>query len=314
MNTQLDPARADWISILPGVFDALARGKPVVALESTVITHGLPRPLNLEIARRLEGEVQSAGAVPATIAIVQGQVRVGLDDGSMEALALDPQAIKASRREIALALARRLTAGTTVAATMAIAHQAGIEVFSTGGIGGVHRGGEGDISADLPELCHTPVAVVCSGAKSILDLPRTFEWLETNAVPVIGWQTDELPAFFSRSSGLGLDVRVDTIGELAALIQQHWLVSPGHAVLVCVPCPAEAAMPQGEVEQAMKKAEAEAGERGVHGKAVTPFLLSRLAELTAGATLQANLALLRSNARVGAELAKALVQHRPTPS
>ncbi len=313
MNRRLDPSRAGWLSILPKVSDALASGKPVVALESTVITHGLPRPLNLEIARRLEVEVQGAGAVPATIAIVQGEVRVGLDDASMEAFALNPEAIKASRREIALAQARRLSAGTTVAATMLIAHQSGIEVFSTGGIGGVHRGPEGDISADLPELCRTPVAVVCSGAKSILDLPRTLEWLETNAVPVIGWQTDELPAFYSRESGLGLEVRVDTIGELAALIRQHWRVSPGHAVLVCVPCPAEAAVPMVEVERALMKVEAEAAEGGIRGKAVTPFLLSRLAEITAGATLQANLALLRSNARVGAELAKALVQHRPTP-
>jgi len=300
--------RAEWISILPGISAALDAGSPVVALESTVITHGLPRPLNLEIARRLEAEVRTAGAAPATIAVIQGQVRVGLDDTTMEAFALDPNAIKASRREIAIAQARRLSAGTTVAATMAIAHQAGIRVFATGGIGGVHRGGSGDVSADLPELSHTPVAVVCSGAKSILDLPRTLEWLETHAVPVIGWQTDELPAFFTRSSGLELEVRVDTVGELAALVLQTWRVSPSHAVLICVPCPEEAALPPGEVESALMKAEAEVEKAGIRGNAVTPYLLSRMAELTSGATLQANLALLRNNARIGAELAKALTQ------
>jgi pseudouridine-5'-phosphate glycosidase len=308
MAGQVSMKQTEWISIQPEVAEAIGEGKPVVALESTVITHGLPRPLNLEIARRLETEIRTAGAVPATIAITQGQVRVGLDDASMEAFALDPDVIKASRREIALARARRLSAGTTVAATMAIANMAGIQVFATGGIGGVHRGDGWDVSADLPELSHTPVAVVCSGAKSILDLQRTLEWLETHAVPVIGWQTDELPAFFTRSSGLELELRVDTVGELAAILRQMWQISPDHGVLIGVPCHEEAALDAVEGEAAYQTAEAEAEKTGIRGKALTPFLLSRMAELTSGATLQANLALLRNNARIAAELAKALVQ------
>jgi len=297
-----------WLSLLPQVAQALRTDQPVVALESTVITHGLPKPMNLDIARRLERTVSEAGAVPATIAVLEGELRVGLDDEALEQLALDAGAIKASRRELALARARQLSAGTTVAATMMIAHAAGIRVFATGGIGGVHRGPGGDISADLPELARTPVAVVCAGAKSILDLPRTLEWLETAAVPVIGWQTDEFPAFYSQSSGLPVPVRVDTVGELAQLLLHHWLLSPGMGALVCVPLPAQDALDPSRLEDALQQAEDEAHEHGIMGQQLTPFLLSRLAELTDGATLGANLALLRQNARLGAELAKALLQ------
>jgi pseudouridine-5'-phosphate glycosidase len=298
----------DWIKLLPEVERAIKASQPVVALESTVITHGLPRPVNLELARRLERIVRETGGTPATIAVIGGELCVGLDDEALERLALDQEAIKASRRELAIARTQRLSAGTTVAATMALAHEAGIRVFATGGIGGVHRGGSGDISADLPEMTRSPLAVVCAGAKSILDLPRTLEWLETAAVPVIGWQTDEFPAFFSRSSGLSVPARADTVGELALLLRTHWELSPDMAALVCVPCPPEEAIEPEVLENALERAETEAGQEGISGQALTPYLLARLSELTGGATLGANLALLRQNARIATELAKALSQ------
>jgi len=308
LNPTPDPVHPEWIKILPEVEDALQDHRAVVALESTVITHGLPRPVNLELARRLEQIVRESGGTPATIAVLAGVVCVGLDDGSLERLALDQGAVKASRRELTLVRTRRMSAGTTVAATMAVAHAAGIRVFATGGIGGVHRGAHGDISADLPEMTHSPLAVVCAGAKSILDLPRTLEWLETASVPVIGWQTDEFPAFFSRRSALPVSTRVDTVGELARYLRIHWQVSPAIAALVCVPCPANEALDPGLLEDALQRAEAEAEEHGITGQALTPYLLMRLSELTGGATLGANLALLRQNARVATELSKALSQ------
>jgi pseudouridine-5'-phosphate glycosidase len=308
LKPKLDHFPPNWIRLSPEVQTAREASGPIVALESTVITHGLPRPVNLELARRLEGIVREAGATPATVAVLGGELCIGLDDESLERLALDQDAIKASRRELAWAHTRRLCAGTTVAATMALADLVGIRVFATGGIGGVHRGGTGDVSADLPELTRSPLAVVCAGAKSILDLPRTLEWLETASVPVIGWQTEEFPAFFSRESGLPVSFKVDTVGELAQLLLTHWQISPHTAALVCVPCPAEEALEQGEIHDALERAEAEAAQQGISGQALTPFLLTRLSELTGGATLGANLALLRHNAHIAAELAKALSQ------
>ncbi len=286
--------------------EALHDDRPVVALESTVLTHGLPRPANLELARRLESEVRKAGAVPATVAVLGGRIRLGLDPISLEHIALTTEAIKISRRDLGVAAARGLDGGTTVAATMYVAHAGGVRVFATGGIGGVHRGAAGDVSADLPELARTPVAVVCAGAKSILDLPRTLEWLETAGVPVLGWRTKTFPAFFSLSSGLPVSERVESAADAAAVLRAHWGLGLGSGVLLCVPCPQEDAVPEDLVRQALVAAEEEAAGLGITGKELTPFLLSRLADLTEGATLRANLALLRKNARVAAEIAKAL--------
>lgn len=295
-----------WLDLHPRVAGALHAGEPVVALESTVLTHGLPRPINLELARRAEAEVRAEQAVPATVAIYKGSVKVGLSDVELERLALEPDAIKVSRRDLAVATTGVRSGGTTVAATMYIARAAGIRVFATGGIGGVHRGDSGDISADLPELRQTPVAVVCAGAKSILDLPRTLEWLETGGIPVLGWQTDTFPAFFSRSSGLPIHTRVDTVGEAAAIILRHWQLGLQSGVLLCVPCPEETSIPFKGAEAAIQEAEEEAQRRSIRGKALTPFLLDYLAEKTGGATLQSNLALLRQNARIAAHLANAI--------
>ncbi len=296
----------NWLKAHPNVAAALVANKPVVALESTVITHGLPRPVNLELARHMQSEVASAGAQPATIALLRGTIHVGLTHKALETIALAPDAQKISRRDIGIARAKKITGGTTVAATMYIAHAAGIRIFATGGIGGVHRGETGDVSADLPELARTPVAVVCSGAKSILDLPRTLEWLETAGVPVVGWCTDEYPAFFSRSSGLPVTVRVDTPNEAAKILRTHWEMGMESGVLICVPCPEDDAVPNEITEEALARALQEADEKGIRGKEVTPFLLTRVSALSSGATLRANLALLRNNARVGAEIAKAL--------
>jgi pseudouridine-5'-phosphate glycosidase len=306
-DSMLTPAHAnDWLKINPQVAEALRADAPVVALESTVLTHGLPRPVNLDLARDAEAEIRSRQATPATIALYKGSVMVGLSDEELEQLSTDPDAMKISRRDLALAAARARNGGTTVAATMYIANAAGIKVFATGGIGGVHRGDSGDVSADLPELSHTPVAVVCAGAKSILDLPRTLEWLETGGVPVLGWQTDTLPAFFSRSSGLPIHMRVESASEAAAIIAKHWEMGLRSGILLCVPCPEETAIPFEQVEALVNEAEGEAARQSIYGKALTPFLLDYLSEKTSGATLQSNLALLRQNARIAADLAKAL--------
>jgi pseudouridine-5'-phosphate glycosidase len=276
-----------------------------VALESTVITHGLPEPVNLELARRLEAEVRGAGAVPATVAVIDGRICLGVTTDELERLALSRSLMKISRRDLGTAVAQRGTGGTTVAATMIAAHAGGVQVFATGGIGGVHRGPSGDISADLPELARTPVVVVCSGAKAILDLPRTLEWLDTAGVPVLGWGTDEFPAFFTRSSGLPVSARVKNAAETAALVRTQWGMGLRSGVLVCVPCPEEVAVPAEKVELVLRTALQQAESEGVRGKQVTPYLLSRLAELSGGKTLRANLALLRNNARVAAEIARA---------
>jgi pseudouridine-5'-phosphate glycosidase len=301
-----------YFVVHPSVRAALEEGRPVVALESTVITHGLPRPTNLEAAHRLEAIVQQAGATPATVGIVGGTLIVGLSDDQIERLAMSDEVYKVSRRDLPIVAAHGLDGSTTVAATMLLAHWAGVRVFATGGIGGVHRGGAGDVSADLPELARTPVAVVCSGAKSVLDLPRTLEWLETHGVPVIGYQTDTLPAFYALSSGLPVDVRVESPQEAADIVRTGWEIGLETSVLIAVPPPASLALPGDEMEQAIETALAEAGAGGVSGKALTPFLLSRLAELTGGRSLAVNLALLERNARVGSGVAVALSESSRT--
>ena len=295
-----------WIRAAAPVAADLRAGKAVVALESTVITHGLPRPVNLEIARQMESQVSAAGARPATVAVLDGQICLGLTPEELERLALSPSARKLNRRDLGAARAKGESGGTTVSATMYVAHGAGIRVFATGGIGGVHPGAGGDVSADLTELAQTAVAVVCSGAKAILDLPRTLEWLETAGVPVIGWRTDEFPAFFSRESGLSVSTRADSPAQAAAILRSHWELGSKAGALVCVACPEEEAVPRSRVEAAVSQALAIAESVGVTGKDLTPFLLARVAELSGDATLRANLALLRHNARVAAEIALAL--------
>jgi len=300
----------EWLHVHPDVADALLSDRPVVALESTVITHGLPRPVNLDLARWMETEVISVGVQPATVAIMDGVVRLGLSNEELENLALAKEVHKISRRDLATAVARRQTGGTTVAATIFISHAIGIQVFATGGIGGVHRGATGDISADLPELARTPIAVVCSGAKAILDLPRTIEWLETESVPVIGWGTDEFPAFFSRESGLPVSTSLTTLAEIVTFLRSHWRMGIGSGVLICVPCPEEAAVPRETAEEAIAQAEMDAQKSNITGNELTPYLLSRLAELTEGSTLRANLELLKNNAHVAATIAKALTYNK----
>jgi len=294
----------------PSVRAALDAQQPVVALESTVISHGLPWPENLELARRMETIVRAGGATPATIAMLQGRVKIGLTDDEIAHLARAKGVWKISRRDYAVALAQKRDGATTVAGTMMAAHWAGVRVFATGGIGGVHRGatnaagiGGTDISADLPELAHTPVIVVCAGAKAILDLSATLEWLETHGVPVVGFGTDEFPAFYSRESGLRLEARADSPAEVAAIARELWGLGLTSGLLVCVPCPAEAARPAAEMEADNAAALGEAEAQGVRGKAVTPFLLSRVSELTHGGSKAANLALLENNARVAALIA-----------
>jgi pseudouridine-5'-phosphate glycosidase len=292
----------------PEVKAALAEGRPVVALESTLITHGLAYPINLEVARAMEAAVRGEDAVPATIAILGGQITVGLADDELEYLATRPrQAVrKCSRRDLPIAVGRGEDAATTVAGTMVVAHKASIEVFATGGIGGVHRGHPFDVSADLIELGRTPVTVVCSGAKSILDLPLTLEVLETQGVPVIGYDTDTLPAFYSHSSGLPVDVRVERAEDVAAIVRARRALGLTHATLVTVPVPAEEALSREEAEAAIEEAIRQADVAGIVGKALTPFVLASVVEITAGRSQRANVALLVNNARVAARIAYAL--------
>lgn len=295
-----------YLTVNEDVRAALDAGQPVVALESTVISHGLPRPTNLEVARRCEAAIRAGGAVPATVGIIAGQIVVGLDGAQLETLAMSEQVRKVSRRDFGIAIARKEHGATTVAGTMIAAHMAGIRMFATGGIGGVHRGNAGDISADLPELAQTPVAVVCAGAKSILDLPRTLEYLETQGVPVIGWQTEEFPAFYAHSSGLPVDVCVETAEEAAAILKAKWALGLTGGALVTVPPPGNLALNLDDMEAAVEKALREADRAGVTGKDITPFLLSRVSEITEGASLEANIALLVQNAGVAAAIARAL--------
>lgn len=282
---------------------ALNSNLPVVALESTVITHGLPRPQNLQLAWDMEKTVREAGATPATIALLDGKIRAGLSEAELTQLAEADSTLKVSRRDFATALVKKLNGGTTVAGTMFVAHQAGIEVFATGGIGGVHRESAFDISNDLPALADTPMIVVCAGAKAILDLPATLEYFETNGVPVVGYQTDEFPAFYSRESGLKVSARLDTPKEIADFAQTHWRLGMRSAILVTNPIPAAENIPMSEMNPIIEQASAEAVEKGVHGQKLTPFLLGRIGELTAGKSLKANLSLLLNNANLAAQIA-----------
>jgi pseudouridylate synthase len=296
------------IVIHPEVARAISHYQAVVALESTVITHGLPRPENLDLARSLEQQVRANNAMPATIAVLNGKIHIGLDPSELELLSSDQiTARKISRRDFGIAIARNENGGTTVAGTLIAAHLAGIKVFATGGIGGVHRNANMDISADLPELGRTPLIVVCSGAKAILDLPATREVLETSGVPVIGYQTDEFPAFYSASSGLPVDASVDTPQEVARIAAAHWEMGLGSAILVVVPPPPEFAIPAHQLDAVINQALAEAAQKHIQGAGVTPFLLNRVSELSGKSSLRANLALLRNNARIAALIASAMI-------
>jgi pseudouridine-5'-phosphate glycosidase len=295
------------LEMQPEVRAALAAGRPVVALESTLIAHGLPWPLNLETAQAAEAAVRAEGVIPATIAVWQGRPTIGLSDEQLLGLARGTDVLKASRRDLAVAVAHGRTAATTVAATMFLAHRAGIRLFATGGIGGAHRdtATTWDVSADLTELGRTPVAVVCAGAKSILDIPRTLEILETQGVLVVGYGTDEFPAFYLRSSGEPVTTRADEPEQVARLLAAHWALE-GAGVVVAQALGPEEALEPGELERALAEAEGQASAGGVRGPAVTPFLLARLAELTEGRTLRANQALVVANARLAARVAHAL--------
>ena len=285
---------------------ALANNQPVVALESTVIAHGLPRPQNIETAARLEQIVREEGATPATIAVLDGELCVGLTTEQIEAIGKGDGIRKLSTKDLAIAVAEKWHGATTVASTMWIAHRAGIKVFATGGIGGVHRGSLPDVSADLPELAHTPMIVVCSGAKIVLDLPATREWLETNSVTVVGYQCDEMPAFYSRSSGLPVDVRCDSPDQVVKIFQAQRELEMESALLVTVPVPAAVEVESILLEDVLNDSLAEAHREGITGRDVTPFLLKRMSEQSKGATLKANIALLENNARVAAQIARAV--------
>ena len=295
-----------YLDVNPEVAEAIAAGKPVVALESTIISHGMPYPQNVETALNVERIIRENGAVPATIAIIGGRLKAGLTAEEIEYFGKKGQAIhKASRRDLAVICARGEDGATTVATTMIIAHMAGIKVFATGGIGGVHRGAETtmDISADLEELAQTPVMVVCAGAKSILDLGLTLEYLETKGVPVLGFGTKELPAFYTRSSGFYVDYRMDTVQELAAAFKAQGDMGLKGGMLVTNPIPEQYAMPLEVINAAIDQAIAEANDKGIHGKETTPFLLARVAELTGGNSLASNIQLVYNNAKVAAQTA-----------
>lgn len=287
------------IEIAPEV----AAARAVVALESTVIAHGLPRPINLQTAQRLEEIVRAAGAVPATTGIVAGKLKVGLNAAEIHKLATENNIRKISTRDLPIAVAERWDGATTVATTCWIAHRAGIKVFATGGIGGVHRGSLPDVSADLPELARTPIVVVCSGAKIVLDLPATREWLETHGVTVVGYQCDEFPAFYSRSSGLPVDTRADSASDVVALFRAQRALRIDSALLVTVPVPEEFEVPHEQLQTVLDQAIASAERNHIGGRELTPFLLSQMAERSEGSTLRANIALLENNARVAAEIA-----------
>ncbi|WED42017.1 pseudouridine-5'-phosphate glycosidase [Legionella cardiaca] len=300
----------EMLAIGEEVKDALNRHLPIVALESTIISHGMPYPENLVTAKMVEQLIRDKGAVPATIALHQGKIHIGINQKVMEHLAKGENIMKASRRDLAFALSGKQSASTTVAATMYCAYLAGLPLFVTGGIGGVHHCVEEsfDISADLIELSSTPVTVVCSGAKSILDLPKTLEMLETHGVPVIGYRTDEFPAFFSHSSGIPLLHRLDDTVEIANLMSCQYKLKLNNGIVIANPIPKEAEIPDEQIMPIIKQAQAEANR--VEGKAITPFLLQRIAELTAGQSLQANIELIKNNAQLGAEIAIAFQQIR----
>lgn len=299
----------NYLDISPEVQQALAEGRPVVALESTIISHGMPYPKNVETAMLVEQTIRDNGAVPATIAILGGRLKAGLSAEEIEYLGKSGRAVaKVSRRDLPMIVARGADGATTVTTTMIIAHMAGISVFATGGIGGVHRGAETtmDISADLEELAQTPVMVVCAGAKAILDLGLTLEYLETKGVPVIGYGTDELPAFYTRESGLGVDARADAPEELAAMFTAQRGMGLKTGMLVTNPIPAEYAMDKATIDAAIDQAMRELREQGIHGKETTPFLLARVVELTGGDSLESNIQLVLNNARLASKTAAAL--------
>lgn len=291
------------LHIHPEIEAALKDGEAIVALESTVITHGLSAPENIEVATAIEATVREEGAIPATIAILGGEITVGLTPAQLAYLGQSTGVRKCSRRDLPLVVARGEDGATTVAATMIIAHRAGIPLFATGGIGGVHRGQPFDESADLLELGRTPVTVVCAGAKAILDLPLTLEVLETQGVPIIGYQTDELPAFYSRQSGLPIDLRVDTLQEIVSIIRVHHSMQMENALLVTAPVPLASEWPASEAQTVINQALIEADRQGISGKLVTPFLLQRISDLSGGYSQRANIALLYNNARIAAQLA-----------
>ncbi|RCS24734.1 pseudouridine-5'-phosphate glycosidase [Phyllobacterium salinisoli] len=289
---------------------AIADGAPLVALESTIITHGMPYPANLEMARKVEAVIRSHGAIPATTAVVEGKIRVGLADREIERLAQATDAVKASSRDLAAAMVQGRSAGTTVSATMRIAALAGIDIFATGGVGGVHRGAEAtfDISADLTELGQTATTVVCAGVKSILDIPKTLEYLETQRVPVIAYGSDDFPAFYTRSSGCKADHRLDTPEEIARAMLLHAQLGSGTGILVANPIPETDALDPAFIDGTIAEAVAEAARRGIERKELTPFLLSRINELSKGASLKANIALVLNNADLAARMAVAFAR------
>lgn len=297
-----------WLELSAEVQQARKDNKPVVALESTIISHGMPYPQNVETAKAVEQIVRDYGAVPATIGIIDGKIKIGLNDEELEFFATSKEIAKVSRRDFPYVLAQRKHGATTVAATMIAAKLAGIEVFVTGGIGGVHREAEltMDVSADLTELAETNVAVVCAGAKSILDIEKTLEYLETHGVPVVGYNTDEFPAFYSRSSGFGVDFRIDTPEDMARLIRAKWQLGLQGGLVIANPVPEQDELPADRIGAAIEQALSEAKEQKIKGKAVTPFLLSKVKELTGGSSLTTNIALVKHNAVVGAQIAVAL--------
>jgi len=294
-----------FIDMSKEVKEAMEEGKPVVALESTIISHGMPYPENIETAKTLENIIREHGAIPATIAIINGRVKIGLSKEELEFMGTSKEILKASRRDLPVVLAKGLSAATTVSATMICANLAGIKVFVTGGIGGVHRGAEQtfDISADLQELANTDVAVVCAGAKAILDLSRTLEYLETFGVPVVGFKTWEFPAFYTRESGLKVDYKVDDEIEAAKIIKTKWDLGLKGGVLIANPIPEEYALDKAYIDKAIEDALYEAEKRNIKGKEITPFLLDKIKDLTQGKSLKANIELVKNNAHVGAKIA-----------
>ena len=294
-----------YLEVKPEVAKAILEGKPVVALESTIISHGMPYPRNVETALEVERIIRENGAIPATIAILGGKLKVGLTEEEVEYLGKAKDVVKTSRRDIPFIVAKKLDGATTVASTMILAAMAGIKIFATGGIGGVHRGAQEtyDISADLQELAQTNVAVICAGAKSILDIGLTLEYLETNGVPVIGYQTDELPAFYTRKSGFGVDYRVEDTKELALALKAKWDMKLNGGVVVANPIPEAYEMNFDVITNAINIAVSEAERNGIKGKASTPFLLAKVKEITGGDSLDSNIQLVYNNARVAASLA-----------
>jgi len=288
------------------VKEGMNMGKAIVALESTVLTHGLPRPQNLQLARDMERAVREGGATPATIGFLDGRLHIGLSETQLERLANEDDPYKVGPRDFARVMTNKACGGTTVAGTMLACKQANIKVFATGGIGGVHRESPFDISADLQALANIPMIVVCAGAKAILDLPATLEYLETMSVPVVGYGTDDFPAFYSRESGLEVTENIDNPKGIVAFAKTHWALGLPSAVLVANPAPEAEAISKSEMEPFIEQANKEAHEQGIHGQAVTPFLLQRINELTGGKSMRANLALLLNNARLAAQIARAL--------